>query len=135
MPRSCAACAGASPVYPYLLPPFFLRVVRFLVEESRRFFRTEEGLSCQTTMAWVLEKGYSPTYFLLPPRVILPHDALFVPIFLPTGEITRGAMRAKCDGPFDILFERVIIRRRYNPHRILKVSYARRRIVFLLVLH
>src|ERR1700752_4091752 len=37
-----------------------------------------------------------PTRSLVPPRIILPHGTLFVPIFLLTGKITRGAMRPPC---------------------------------------
>jgi hypothetical protein len=40
-------------------------------------------------------KGAShPTRSLVPPRIILPHGTLFVPIFLPKGKIIRGAMRS-----------------------------------------
>lgn len=39
------------------------------------------------------EGAYHPTRLLVPPRVILPHRALFVHIFLLAGKITRGGMR------------------------------------------
>ena len=64
-----------------------------LVEQRMRvFFRTEEGPWGQNGMCF--GKGAShPTHFLVPPRVILPHRALFVRIFLLAGKIIHGGMR------------------------------------------
>lgn len=59
----------------------------------------------QTGNGMCFGKGaYHPTHFLVPPRIILPHRAFFVRIFLLAGKIIHGGMRSMVktgQGQFD----------------------------------
>lgn len=78
-----------------------------LVEERSATFSGRSRAIGSDGKNMIFGKGSShPTRSLAPPRIIFPHETLFVPLFFPMGMITRGAMRLL--DPIMPIFDRLL---------------------------